>query len=162
MCKPKLVCLILFLLANISISLAQDLSDIWKPFVKFTEPVFAITNVSLVDGTGAASQDHMTVVVRNGKISYAGPSDGISLVAETFTIDGTGKTLIPGFVMLHEHIFYTKAFEDEFNIVNMTNTFPRMYLAGGVTTMRTGGSVSPYTDLNIDKLIKEGKMPDTV
>jgi len=156
--KPNFACLILFLLTNISISIGQDFSDNVKPFVKFTQSSFAITNVSLIDGTGTAPQNHMTVVVRDGRISHVGPSDQISITDGTYIIDGTGKTLIPGFVMMHEHIFYTKVFEDEFNVVNMTNTFPRMYLAGGVTTMRTAGSVSPYTDLNIDKFIKEGKM----
>ncbi len=156
--KSNLVSLIIILLTNSTITIAQDFSDNVKPFVKFTQSSFAITNVLLIDGTGAAPQHHMTVVVRDGKISHAGPSDHISIADGTYIIDGTGKTLIPGFVMLHEHIFYTKAFEDEFNVVNMTNTFPRMYLAGGVTTMRTAGSVSPHTDLNIDKFIKEGKM----
>jgi imidazolonepropionase-like amidohydrolase len=73
-------------------------------------------------------------------------------------IDCTGKTVLPGFVMLHEHLFYTKIFEEKFNVTNVELTFPRMYLAGGVTTMRTAGSVMPYTDLNVKRLIEEGKM----
>ncbi|MBK9982281.1 MAG: amidohydrolase family protein [Saprospiraceae bacterium] len=149
---------LLILLTNVSILLSQNFSDNVKPFIAIKETVFAITNVTVVDGTGGAPQNNMTVMVKNGKISYVGPSDKISIAKGTFTIDGAGQTLIPGFVMLHEHMFYTKPFEDEFNIVNMTNTFPRMYLAGGATSIRTGGSVSPFTDLNINKLIKEGKM----
>lgn len=149
---------LLLLLTNATWLRSQNFSDRVKTFIAVKEQVFAITNVSVVDGTGAAPKDSMTVIVKNGMISYVGPSTRISVSKETYTIDGTGKTLIPGFVMLHEHMFYTKPFEDEFNIVNMTNTFPRMYLAGGATTIRTGGSVSPYTDLNINKLIKEGKM----
>jgi imidazolonepropionase-like amidohydrolase len=35
---------------------------------------------------------------------------------------------------------------------------PRLYLAGGVTTIRTAGSVEPYTDLNLKRLIDSGKM----
>jgi len=158
MFKSLFLNIILILLIHISKGIAQDFSDNVRPFVHFTQSAFAITNVSLVDGTGAAPQNNMTVVIANGKISRVEHSDQISITPQTFTIDGTGKTLIPGFVMLHEHIFYTKAFEDEFNVVNMTNTFPRMYLAGGVTTMRTAGSVSPHTDLNIDRFIREGKM----
>ncbi|MGB4847158.1 MAG: amidohydrolase family protein [Saprospiraceae bacterium] len=149
---------LLLLLTNAKLVLSQNFSDHVKPFITLREPIFAITNVSLVDGTGAAPKDSMTVIVKNGMISFVGPSAKISITKETYLINGTGKTLIPGFVMLHEHMFYTKPFESEFNIVNMTNTFPRMYLAGGVTTIRTGGSVSPFTDLNIKKLIKEGKM----
>ena len=39
---------------------------------------------------------------------------------------------------------------------NMAITFPRLYLALGVTTIRTTGSVTPYTDLEIKKRIDGG------
>jgi imidazolonepropionase-like amidohydrolase len=38
-------------------------------------------------------------------------------------------------------------------------SFPRLYLAAGVTTARTGGSLEPYTDLQVKKLVDEGRMP---
>src|SRR5258708_33823939 len=41
---------------------------------------------------------------------------------------------------------------------NMVTSFPRLYLALGVTTIRTTGSVAPYTDLEIKQLIDAGKM----
>jgi imidazolonepropionase-like amidohydrolase len=157
MIKEKIVFILGLCFVNIFISSGQ-LSDNVKAFVKYNEPAFAITHVTLIDGTGHDPQDNMTVVVTNGVITHVSPDDQVSVVKGVFMIDGSGMTLIPGFVMLHEHIFYTKIFEGDFNIVNMTNTFPRMYLAGGVTTMRTGGCVSPYDDLNIKKLINDGKM----
>jgi imidazolonepropionase-like amidohydrolase len=143
---------------SIQIVFAQTFSDNNKKFISFQQESFAITNAILIDGKGTAPQTAMTILVKNGKISEIGSSSKISIPAGTQTIDAKGKTIIPGFVMLHEHIFYTKIFENEFNVVNMTNTFPRMYLAGGVTTMRTAGSVSPHTDLNINQMIKDGKM----
>lgn len=151
--KVLLVCLFLYQSA-----LAQTLSDSNKKFVSFQQESFAVTNVMLIDGTGAAPQSAMTILVTNGKITDIGASNKLTVQPGTSIIDAKGKTLVPGFVMLHEHIFYTKMFENEFNVVNMTNTFPRMYLAGGVTTMRTAGSVSPHTDLNINRMIKDGKM----
>jgi imidazolonepropionase-like amidohydrolase len=151
--------LISFLVFTVSPCLfGQNFSDNSKRFISFQEESFAITNVTLLDGKGSSPQSLMTVLVKNGKIVETGSTNKISIQSGIKIIDGKGKTLLPGFVMLHEHIFYTKLFENEFNVVNMTNTFPRMYLAGGVTTMRTAGSVSPNTDLNIDRLIKEGKM----
>ncbi len=36
---------------------------------------------------------------------------------------------------------------------------PRLYLAAGVTTMRTTGSVEPYADLNLRRDIDAGKLP---
>jgi imidazolonepropionase-like amidohydrolase len=156
--KIRLPFLFAFILISCEYLFAQTFSDNSKRFVSFQQESFAITNVILIDGKGTAPQNSMTVLVKSGKIIDVGPTGKISVPAGTTLIDGKGKTLLPGFVMLHEHIFYTKLFENEFNVVNMTNTFPRMYLAGGVTTMRTAGSVSPHTDLNIDRLIKEGKM----
>src|SRR5436305_8669013 len=41
----------------------------------------------------------------------------------------------------------------------MAYSFPRLYLASGLTTARTAGSLEPYTDLNIKKMIDSGKMP---
>ena len=41
---------------------------------------------------------------------------------------------------------------------NMGSSFPRLYLALGVTTIRTTGSVAPFTDLEIKKLIDGGRM----
>jgi hypothetical protein len=41
----------------------------------------------------------------------------------------------------------------------MGYSFPRLYLAGGVTTIRTTGSIEPYADLETKKLIDNGQMP---
>ncbi|MBI1769486.1 MAG: amidohydrolase family protein [Bacteroidetes bacterium] len=155
--SKKIVISILITTLSLTSS-AQTFSDNVKRFVGFQQESFAITNATLIDGKGTAPQSNMTLIVKGGRITEVGASGKISIPAGIQIIDAKGKTLIPGFVMLHEHIFYTKIFENEFNVVNMTNTFPRMYLAGGVTTMRTAGSVSPHTDLNINRLITEGKM----
>ncbi|GHM99274.1 hypothetical protein WSM22_07640 [Cytophagales bacterium WSM2-2] len=153
----RLIILIILFLPGFKIS-AQTFTDNSKRFVSYQQESFAVTNAILIDGKGAAPQSAMTIIVKNGKITDVGPSDKTTVPSGMQIIDAKGKSVIPGFVMLHEHIFYTKLFENEFNVVNMTNTFPRMYLAGGVTTMRTAGSVSPHTDLNINRMIKDGKM----
>jgi hypothetical protein len=44
-------------------------------------------------------------------------------------------------------------------VPQMTFSAPRLYLAGGVTTMRTTGSVETYADLNLKRAIDEGKLP---
>ena len=62
-------------------------------------------------------------------------------------------------VMLHEHLYYTMLMGNYFNVAEMPFSFPRMYLAGGATTIRTAGSIEPQTDLNIRQMISEGKLP---
>jgi enamidase len=69
-------------------------------------------------------------------------------------MDLTGRTVMPGYVMLHEHLFYPSGGGAIYNEQGFS--FPRLYLAGGVTTMRTAGNMAGYADLNIKKAIDEG------
>ena len=71
-------------------------------------------------------------------------------------VDGAGHTLMPGLVMLHEHMFYPSG-QTRYNTNQVS--FPPLYLAGGVTTMRTGGSMDTYTDLSIRREIEAGRIP---
>ncbi len=127
---------------------AQDAS-----FVRYAQPVIAITHAQLVDGTGAPPARDMTIVIRDGRIAAVGRSGRVRVPADATEIDGTGKTVLPGFVFMHEHMFYP-AGELHFN--EMLQSFPRLYLAGGVTTARTAGTLAPYADLNLRDAIAAG------
>ena len=83
-----------------------------------------------------------------------GASVAIPLDAQV--LDLSGRTVIPGLVMVHEHLYYPSG---ENAYTEQEVSFPRLYLAGGVTTMRTGGSLSRYTDLNIKRAIDAGERP---
>jgi imidazolonepropionase-like amidohydrolase len=62
--------------------------------------------------------------------------------------------------MVHEHLYYSSIYaKGTFHTNEMDFSFPRMYLAAGVTSMRTGGSIEPYTDLKIKDDIDGGKTP---
>tara|TARA_R100001369_G_scaffold22674_3_gene41360 strand:+ start:25540 stop:26961 length:1422 start_codon:yes stop_codon:yes gene_type:complete len=137
---------------------AQEFTPQVKAFIAIDTTNFAITNVTLIDGTGGKVKEGQTIVVSKGLIQDVGDALSVIIPKNSLIINGTGKTVIPGLVMLHEHLFYSKPFENWFSVGQMTFTFPRLYLAGGVTTMRTGGSIQPQTDLNVKKWIEEGKM----
>lgn len=139
-------------------SIAQQYTAEVKAFISVNEPAVAITDVILIDGTGKAAKRHQTVIFSNGKITQVGEVNKIKVPAGTKTISGTGKTLIPGLVMLHEHLYYTIPAGNYFNIAEMPYSFPRLYLAGGATTIRTAGSIEPQTDLAIKRMIGEGKI----
>jgi len=128
-----------------------------KEYIKVSAPVVALTDAKVIDGTGRPAQLHQTVVLRNGRIEQVGPSKKVKVPAGAEVINCAGKTLIPGLVMLHEHLYYTMPAGGLFNIAQMPYSFPRLYLAGGVTTIRTAGSIEPQTDLAIQRLISEGK-----
>jgi Amidohydrolase family len=123
-------------------------------FVAYKAPVLAFTGATLIDGTGAAPQHGMTVLIKDGRIAALGPDGSVSLPEGTQQLALAGKTLLPGYVMLHEHLFYPTG---ALTYANMPYSFPRLYLAGGVTTMRTGGSINPYADLGIKQWIDAGR-----
>ena len=72
-------------------------------------------------------------------------------------LDLKGYTVLPGLVGMHNHMFFPMGGSPPM-YSNMGTSFPRLYLALGVTTIRTTGSVAPYTDLEIKSLIDSGRM----
>lgn len=114
-------------------------------------------NVTLIDGIGGETKYNQDILFVNNRIFAIEKSGEIDFQKNALIIDGTGKTVIPGLIMIHEHLFHAKPFFGSFKAVHMTNTFPKMYLVGGVTTMRTAGSIKATTDLNLKSLIDEGK-----
>lgn len=125
-----------------------------RQFVSVDDPVVAITNVRVIDGTGAPALEGQTVVIRDGKIAAVGAS--VPVPAGARAIDGSGKTLIPGLFGLHDHSYYTTSAG---RVVQSSFTAPMMYLAGGVTTIRTTGANNPYAELNLKKAVDRGDLP---
>lgn len=152
----KLTILNALLLAIVSSQSFEDLSSKVQSFVKISDSEFVINNVRLIDGTGSLTQDDMSVVVQKGRIVSISKTNDIKHQSITKVIDGRGHTLIPGLVMLHEHMFYPSG-EGRYNTNQVS--FPPLYLAGGATTIRTGGSVDTYTDLAISRGIRAGNIP---
>ena len=94
-------------------------------------------------------------MIDKGRIVALGGSRKVKIPEGATIIDARGKTLLPGFVMVHEHMFYP-AGEAVYN--ELLFSFPRLYLAGGTTTMRTAGTMMPYADLNVRDAITGGAM----
>jgi len=124
-------------------------------FVAHKEPVLLFQNVQVVDGTGAAPRPDTSVLVREGRIAAVERSARLRAPAGATVIDGRGKTLLPGFVMVHEHMFYPSTRPGEYS--EYPYSFSRLYLAGGTTTMRTAGSLAPYGDINTARAIAKGE-----
>ena len=133
------------------------LSEAVIPFVSVSDPVVVITHVTVVDGTGAPARRDQTIVMEGATIRAVGPAASTRAPAGARIIDGTGKTVIPGLVHMHEHLFYPmlpgKAYGYE------AESFTRLYLAGGVTSMRTAGAMHFAGDLSVRKAINAGLQP---
>jgi imidazolonepropionase-like amidohydrolase len=138
-----------------------------RKFLKYDQPLIALTHVRVIDGTGGPAQEDRTVVLRNGRIdavtdARVAPPDGALVVPLA------GHSVMPGLVGMHNHLMYTASLnQDEeghlpppgFLVTELAFSAPRLYLAAGVTTMRTTGSIEPYTDLNIRRKIDALEMP---
>jgi len=96
-------------------------------------------------------------VITEGKIQSIAPSTTATVPAGAQTLDLKGYTVLPGLVGMHDHMFFPMGGTPPM-YSNMGTSFPRLYLALGVTTIRTTGSVQPYLDLEIKKLIDSGRM----
>jgi enamidase len=112
--------------------------------------------VRVIDGTGAPARDDQTLIIRDGRIAALGASQSVAVPAGAQVIDLTGKSVIPGLVMVHEHLFYPTG---PGVYANLAESFTRLYLAGGVTSMRTGGNMNGFGDFGIKRAIDTGKKP---
>lgn len=127
-----------------------------ETFVALEGALLALTHVEVFDGTGAAPLKDATIVVKEGRIVAVGAFADVKVPADAKVIDLSGHSVSPGFVMLHEHMFYPLV---QGSYGAMFETFPKLYLAGGATTVRTGGSMSPYADINVANEIAAGTRP---
>jgi imidazolonepropionase-like amidohydrolase len=163
--------LVLSVLLNITSTVAQAQSSSGvAPFVTVSAPVFVINHVRVIDGTGAAPQEDQAIIVANGKIQAIGLAATVHAPAGAQQFDRAGYTVIPGLVGMHNHLYYTdsvsvqrgadgKVGEPGLFVAEIPYTAPRLYLAAGVTTLRTTGSLEPYTDLKVKQRIDAGLMP---
>jgi enamidase len=135
---------------------SPQFSDDVRAFISVDAPVVALTHARVIDGTAAPARADQTLVIRDGTIDQIGDASSISAPAGATVIDLTGKSVMPGIVMLHEHLYYPTG---PGVYGQLGESFVRLYLAGGVTTMRTAGNVNGFMDLKLKRLIDEGKQP---
>jgi len=136
-----------------------------QPYVSVAGPAVVLRHVRVIDGTGAPPQDDRTLVVQGGRIAAIGGPE-TATPAGARVLDLQGRTVLPGLVGLHDHMYYIARpnmdaaghSEPPLIVPQMTFSSPRLYLAAGVTTMRTTGSVEPYVDLNVKAEIDAGRM----
>ena len=146
----------ILLLLGCAVAAAQTRSPDVRQFVTVDAPVVTLTHVRVIDGTGAAAREDQTIILSQGKIGWVGDASTATVPKDAQVLDLHGDSVIPGLVGMHDHMFYPMG-NGIFG--EMGFSFPRLYLAGGVTTIRTTGSLEPYTDLELKKKIDSGQTP---
>ncbi len=135
--------------------------------MKTAQGVTLIANGRLVDGTGKPVVADAAVVVKDGKIAYAGPARSSPEVPpEVRRIDARGGTILPGLVEAHFHPTYFNVAE----LADLDIKYPveyvtilaacnaRLALECGYTAARSGGSLHNI-DVWLKKAIEEDLMP---
>jgi enamidase len=143
----------LLLIPTLAAAQRPTLSAAVKQYVAVDTPVVALTHVRVIDGTGAAPKEDQTLIIRDGNILALGPARSTRVSDGAQAMDLTGKSVIPGLVMMHEHLYYPTG-PGVYGADYVS--FSRLYLAGGVTSMRTAGNVGGYADLNLTAAINAG------
>ncbi|WP_395405390.1 amidohydrolase family protein [Pseudoduganella sp. UC29_106] len=152
--------------SDLAVPQAQPGPEVRK-FLKYDAPLLALTHVRVIDGTGAAPLEDRTVVLRDGRIEAVTPAS-VAPPKGAQVVELKGRTVMPGLVGMHNHLMYTASLnQDEegklpppgFFVTEIAFTAPRLYLASGVTTIRTTGSIEPYNDLNIRKAVDAMQIP---
>jgi len=156
------------LVAAATVAQAQKASGV-ADFITVDTPVFVLDHVRVIDGTGTPAKEDQAVVIANGKIQFIGPEASAQILQGAQRLERAGYTVIPGLVGMHDHLYYTDSYsvqvvdgkvgEPGLVVAEIPYTAPRLYLAAGVTTMRTTGSVEPYTDLKVKSRIDANLMP---
>src|SRR5713101_1821015 len=159
--------LVSFVLSLHAQAQSPELSKTVKEFVRVGTPKVLLTHVRVIDGTGAPSVDDQNVVIEARKITAIQKGADVPAADGTTVLDLRGYTAMPGIVGMHNQLFYIvrpnlnsqRKYEEPVLVTQMTFSAPRLYLAGGVTTMRTTGSVETYADLNLKHEIDAGHLP---
>ena len=136
------------------VSAQVNFSDAVRGFIKVDAPVVALTNVRVIDGTGAPARANQTIIIKGGNVDAIGDAGKVAAPAGATTLDLAGRSVMPGLVMVHEHLYYP-AGPGVYG--QLGESFIRLYLAGGVTTMRTGGNVNGFMDMKLKRSIDAGQ-----
>ena len=164
--------LVALLFLRCTTAMAADipkLSPTVQAFIRVQAPVVVLAHVRVIDGTGKPPLGDQNVTIENGKITRIETARDRAQAPGTTVLDLHGYTVIPGIVGMHNHLYYiarpnlesgrSPLFDPPLVVPEALFTAPRMYLAAGVTTMRTTGSVEPYADLNLRDQIDAGLLP---
>lgn len=126
-------------------------------YIKYRDSSIVLMNATIVDGTGNPIKRNQTIIVENGWFKAVGKASEIEIPQKSTLIDLKGKTVVPGFVGMHNHLHIPR-----FPFVG--DIASKLYLASGVTTIQTCGAASPVEELNLANQIAEGSKigPDIV
>ena len=138
-----------------------------RKYVRVGTRQVVLEHVRVIDGTGAAPLEDRNVSIADGKITAISPGADVRPADGTTVLDLKGHSVMPGIVGMHDHLvvlvrpnYVADGTSDRPGLFQpMLFSAPRLYLANGVTTIRTTGSIAPDTDVKLRKAIDQGTIP---
>src|SRR5207237_7641884 len=120
-----------------------------------------------IDETGGPPIADQNITIEGGKITAISAGADQSPSAGTTILALRGYAVMPGIVGMHDHLYCFAfpnlradySFERPGLSLEMSFSAPRLYLANGVTTIRTAGTYEPYTELKLKPAIEKGTVP---
>ncbi|MFH1573282.1 MAG: amidohydrolase family protein, partial [Acidobacteriota bacterium] len=115
------------------------------------EKIVALVGGRVIDGTGAGPRAGQTVLIRGDRITEVGHRVRVPEGAEI--IDVNGRSILPGLIDFHGHMYAraTPAMRSQFE------AYPLLFLAGGVTTVRSPGDFEPEGMIALRDRIRAGR-----
>ncbi|NNF11686.1 MAG: amidohydrolase family protein [Gemmatimonadetes bacterium] len=147
--------LVLGVLATTLAATAPLAAQNFDELVAVPRGTVALTNAKVFDGTGAPAATGQTIIIEGDQIAAVGPTGSVDVPSGARVIDLSGQTVIPGLVGLHNHSYYTGG---NGRAAQLSFSGSRLYLASGVTTIRTTGAQQPYAELNLKSEIDAGRV----
>ena len=123
--------------------------------------MLAITNATLIDGTGHDPYDNGTILIDGERIIEVGLGRNVHIPRDTTIIDAQGASVLPGLIDTHVHFMM-----EHVNIVRSLGTPPslslfqaiprlRATLSAGITTVRDAGG----TPAGVKMAVESGLIP---
>lgn len=125
-------------------------------FIPIKDQVIALKHVRVIDGTGKGTREDQTIIIESGRIAAIGPTTEINVPSSATSLDLSGHTAMPGLVGMHDHLFYATDGGDRY--VNAPESFAPLYLAAGVTTIRTAGALDLDHDKSVKRSVDSGEL----
>jgi imidazolonepropionase-like amidohydrolase len=138
-----------------------------RKYVSVSTSKTVLEHVEIIDGTGAAPVLDQNIILEAGRITAISPGADEPPTEGTTILNLRGYTVTPGIVGMHDHLYYwgfpniapDSSFEGPLVPLDMGFSAPRLYLANGVTTIRTVGSMAPDVDLRLKHAVEAGTIP---
>ncbi len=115
------------------------------------ERVIALVGATVIDGTGAPPMPDQTILIEGERIAAVGRD--LVVPDNAIVIDVTGNAVIPGLIDMHGHMYALRS--------NQFEAYPRLFLAGGVTTAFSPGDFDPAGMTALRDAIARGEVVGT-